>query len=123
SIRRSLTAADRVACTDELGCLMLVGRIDAWLALDDYVRERFVIRTRNGELVGVYTGKPAVFRTAQLFDVPIAGRTIVVDVFKELAIGNTREWLPRALQNDGLSARVLVETPQARVVEIAAPSQ
>ena len=43
-IRSSLQPGDRVVCTDELACLMLVGRIDAWLALDDYVRERFVIR-------------------------------------------------------------------------------
>ena len=43
-IRDSLQPGDRVVCTDELGCLMLVGRIDRWLALDDYVRERFLVR-------------------------------------------------------------------------------
>jgi hypothetical protein len=30
-IRAGLAPGDRVACTDELGCLMLVGRIDRWL--------------------------------------------------------------------------------------------
>ena len=121
-IRSSLRPGDRVACTDELACLMLVGRIDAWLALDDYVRERFVIRKGDGQLVGVYTGRPAVFRPAQLFDSPPpADRTVIVDVFKELPIGNTRAWLPRALQSDGLTARVLLEAPQARVLEVSQP--
>ena len=118
-IRSRLQPGDRVACTDELACLMLVGRIDAWLALDDYVRERFVIRKGDGQLVGVYTGKPAVFRPAQMFDWPLANRTLIVDVFKELPIGNTREWLPRALRGDNLVAKVLLETAQARVVEVA----
>lgn len=118
-IRSSLQRLDRVACTDELACLMLVGRIDAWLALDDYIRERFVIRKGDGELVGVYTGRPALFHPTQLFDLsPYAGRTLIVDVFKELPIGNTREWLPRALRADGLIAGVLLETPQARVVAV-----
>jgi hypothetical protein len=99
---------------------MLVGRIDAWLALDDYIRERFVIRKGDGQLVGVYTGRPALFHPTQLFDLsPHAGRTLIVDVFKELPIGNTREWLPRALRADGLIARVLLDTAQARVVEVA----
>jgi hypothetical protein len=119
-IRGSLQTLDRVACTDELACLMLVGRIDAWLALDDYVRERFVIRKGDRQLVGVYTGRPALFHPAQLFDLsPHADRTLIVDVFKELPIGNTREWLPRALQVDGVETRILLDTSQARVVEVA----
>jgi hypothetical protein len=118
-IRSSLQPGDRVACTDELACLVLVDRIDAWLALDDYVRERFVIRKGDGQLVGVYTGKPAVFRPAQMFAWPRVNRTLIVDVFKELPIGNTREWLPRALQGDNLVTKVLLETAQARVVEVA----
>lgn len=122
-IRSRLQPGDRVACTDELACLMLVGRIDAWLALDDFVRERFVIRNGDGQLVGVYTGRPALFRPAQLFDGPRtslpANRTLIVDVFKELPVGHTRDWLPRALQSDGLTATVLLETPQARVVEVS----
>ena len=119
SIRSGLQPGDRVACTDELACLMLVGRIDTWLALDDFVRERFVIRKSDGQLVGVYTGRPAVFRPSQLFDLPRADRTLIVDVFKELPVGNTRAWLPRALNSDGLHARILLETPQARVLEVA----
>ena len=61
-----------------------------------------------------------MFRPAQLFDTPPrADRTLIVDVFKELPIGSTQEWLPRALRADGLIASVLLETAQARVVEVA----
>jgi hypothetical protein len=116
ALRRSLQPDDRVACTDELACLMLVGRIDAWLALDDYVRERFVVRKNDGQLVGVYTGRPALFRPAQLFDGEHDDHVVIVDVFKELAIGNTRDWLPRALRDDRVTASVVIETSQMRAV-------
>ncbi|MGH9385345.1 MAG: hypothetical protein ACRD2N_13775 [Vicinamibacterales bacterium] len=120
-IRDSLQPGDRVVCTDELGCLMLVGRIDVWLALDDYVRERFIVKKGDGQLVGVYTGKPAVFRPANLFEGQPAARTIVVDVFKDYPVGNTRIWLPRALARDGVEVSPLLETPQARIVQISPP--
>jgi hypothetical protein len=124
AIRNSLQPADRVACTDELACLLLVGRIDAWLALDDYVRERFLVM-RDATPVGVYTGAPAAFRPADLFAAVEAGspprRVIVVDVFKEYAIGHSRSWLPRALALDGVESRILLQTPQARVVELLQP--
>ena len=122
-IRNSLQPGDRVVCTDELGCLMLVGRIDAWLALDDYVRERFVVKKDDGRLVGVYTGKPAIYRPADLFEGKLPDRTIVVDVFKEFPVGNSRGWLPRALARDGIDARIILQTPQVRVVEISPPAQ
>jgi hypothetical protein len=110
-----------VACTDELACLLLVDRADAWLALDNYVRERFLV-TRNGLGIGVYTGAPAVFKPARLFDalpgrLPPA-RILVVDVFKEYPVGNSRSWLPRALAADHLDSRDLLLTSQARVVEL-----
>ncbi len=66
-IRDGLQPTDRVVCTDELGCLMLVGRIDRWLALDDFVRERFLVRRGDAPVSGVYTGVPAVFRPGDLF--------------------------------------------------------
>ena len=41
---RDLAArAERVACTDELACLLLAGRVDRWLALDDFLRTRFIV--------------------------------------------------------------------------------
>jgi len=120
-IREELRPTDRVACTDELACLVLVGRVDAWLALDDYVRERFVVR-RGAAPVGVYTGAPAVFRPVALFQpgpggVP-PGRVIVVDVFKEHPVGHSSTWLPRALEADRLASRTLLLTGQARIVEV-----
>jgi hypothetical protein len=120
-IRAQLRPTDLVACTDELACLLLVDRADAWLALDNYVRERFLV-TRNGLGIGVYTGAPAVFKPARLFDalpgrLPPA-RILVVDVFKEYPVGNSRSWLPRALAADHLDSRDLLLTSQARVVEL-----
>jgi hypothetical protein len=117
----SLQPADRIACTDELACLILVGRVDAWLALDDFVRERFVV-IRGATPVGVYAGAPVVFRPVDLFEPGSVGiapaRVIVVDVFKEYPVGNSVAWLPRALAADGLEARTLLLTGQARVVEV-----
>ena len=124
-IRDSLQPADRIACTDELGCLMLVGRIDAWLALDDYVRERFLVKMGDEQVAGVYTGAPAVFRPGELFSPRRAGtlpdRTLVVDIFKEYPVGNSRAWLPRAIEVDGLEVRPLLETPQLRILQISPP--
>ena len=123
-IRDGLQPDDRVACTDELACLVIMGRADAWLALDDFVRERFVV-TRQGQQTGVYTGAPAVFRPNALFTVRPNGhmpaRVIVVDVFKGYPIGNSSTWLPRAIDADGLESRTLLETAQARIVEISVP--
>lgn len=135
-IRSSLQPNDRIVCTDELGCLMLVGRIDRWLALDDYVRERFVVRrsvrpstpaSARQALTGVYTGVPAVFRPAALFgpnaDGSLPDRTIVIDIFKEYPIGNSRSWLPKAIEEDGLQVTPLLETPQARVLQVSPPER
>lgn len=126
-IRSSLQPRDRVACTDELGCLMLVGRIDRWLALDDFVRERFLVRRGDAPVSGVYTGVPAVFRPGDLFgrdaDGTIPDRIVIVDVFKDYPIGNSRNWLPRAIAADGVEARVLLETSQVRILEITPPTR
>ncbi|MEY4093951.1 MAG: hypothetical protein RLZZ53_1150, partial [Acidobacteriota bacterium] len=124
-IKSGLGPNDRVVCTDELGCLMLVGRIDRWLALDEYVRERFLVRRGDGPVTGVYTGVPAVFRPADLFapnpDGTLPDRIVVVDVFKDYPIGNSRSWLPKAIEEDGVKVTPLLETPQARVLEVSAP--
>ena len=121
-IRASLQPNDRVVCTDELGCLMLVGRIDRWLALDDYVRERFLVR-RSNAVTGVYTGVPAVMRPADIFspndDGTLPDRVVVIDIFKDYPIGNSRTWLPKAIEEDGLRVIPLLESPQARVLQIS----
>ena len=117
-IRESLQPNDRVVCTDELGCLMLVGRIDRWLALDDYVRERFLVRRSPEVVTGVYTGVPAVLRPGDVFspnaDGSLPDRTIVIDIFKDYPIGNSRSWLPKAIEEDGLQVTPLLETAQVQ---------
>jgi len=122
-VRAGLVPNDRIACTDELACLLLVGRIDRWLALDDFVRERFLVKLGDGAMAGVYTGAPAVFRPGDLFtpnpDGTLPDRVIVVDVFKEYPIGNSRSWLPRAIELDGLHVTPMLETPQGRVLQIS----
>ena len=126
-IRDSLQPIDRVVCTDELGCLMLVGRIDRWLALDDFVRERFLVRRGDAPVSGVYTGVPAAFRPADLFapnaDGTFPDRILIVDIFKDYPIGNSRSWLPKAIEEDGLQVVPLLETPQMRAIEILLPER
>ena len=56
-------------------------------------------------MTGVYTGVPAVFRPADVFE-PNADGTLPdrdrdVDIFKEYPIGNSRSWLPKAIEEDG----------------------
>jgi hypothetical protein len=126
-VRAGLQPADRVACTDELACLLLVGRIDRWLALDDFVRERFLVKLPDGTMAGVYTGAPAVFRPGDLFapnaDGTLPDRVLIVDVFKDFPIGNSAPWLPRAIELDGLQVAPLLETPQGRVLQISPPQR
>ena len=126
-VRAGIQPTDRIACTDELACLLLVGRIDRWLALNDFVRERFLVTLRDGTAAGVYTGARAVFRPGDLFvpnpDGTLPDRVLVVDVFKEYPIGSSRSWLPRAIELDGLQVTPLLETPQARVLQISPPER
>jgi hypothetical protein len=126
-IRATLHANDRIVCTDELGCLMLIGRIDRWLALDDYVRERFLVRRGKAPLAGVYTGVPAVFRPSDLFgsdaDGTLPDRILIVDIFKEYPIGNSRSWLPKAIEEDGVNVTPLLETSQLRVLQVSPPER
>lgn len=121
TVRATLRDTDRIACTDELACLLLVGRADAWLALDDYVRERFVVMRASGP-VGVYTGAPAVFALSDLFEPDARGRlpsrVIVIDVFKEYPAENSSAWLLRAFGSGGFDLRMFVSTPRARVLEV-----
>jgi len=107
--------------------MMLVGRIDRWLALDDYVRERFVVQKPDGTATGVYTGVPAAFRPGDLFGANREGtlpdRVLIVDIFKDYPIGNSRSWVPRAVEQDGLQVVPLLETPQMRVLQVSPREQ
>jgi hypothetical protein len=116
--------APLVACTDELACLLLAGRVDRWLALDDFVRERFVVRLAGVD-AGVYAGRPAVYSLAALFDdepgaaAPV--RVMVVDVSKDLAVGPSSAFLERALASEPVQARELLDEGKIRVVELSLP--
>jgi hypothetical protein len=76
-------------------------------------------------VTGVYTGVPAIMRPAAALapnpDGTLPVRIIVVDIFKDYPIGNSRSWLPKAVEQDGLRVVPLLETPQLRVLEISAP--
>ena len=119
AIRAGLRPDDLVACTDELACLLLVGRVDAWLALDDYVRERFVVERASGP-VGVYAGAPAAFTLTALVNRThhAPARVIVVDLFKEYPVGDSSTWLPRATEAARFRTTSLLSTTRARIEEI-----
>ena len=126
-VRAGLQPADRIACTDELACLLLVGRIDRWLALDDFVRERFLVTAADGRRPASTPARRRCFVRAScsrpIADGTLPDRVIVVDVFKDFPIGNSRSWLPRAIELDGLQVTPLLETPQGRVLQISPPER
>ena len=46
-------------------------------------------------------------------------RVVIVDIFKDYPIGNSRSWLPKAIEEDGLRVTPLLETPQMRVLQVS----
>jgi hypothetical protein len=121
ALKRAVAETQLVACTDELACLLFVGRVDRWLALDDYLRERFVIR-QGGRDVGVYAGAPVARTLADLFSPDQAGRrptrVLVIDVHKNLPVGPSSAFLTRALAAEGLRPIPVIESAQVRVIEL-----
>jgi len=117
--------ADRVACTDELACLLLAGRVDRWLALDDFLRTRFIVM-RGGREEGVYAGRPVARTLPDLFASadgdPTPATVLVIDVFKDLPVGPSARFLDRALAETPLPTRVIWEGPRMRVLEIDRPA-
>jgi hypothetical protein len=120
-LREMMAAAPLVACTDELACLLLGGRVDRWLALDDFLRTRFVVTKAAGD-VGVYAGTPAIYRLKDLLTPNANGQppphVLIVDVFKELPVGNSAAFLPRAMAAEGLTGAARLETTQLRLVDL-----
>jgi hypothetical protein len=123
ALKRAVAETQVVACTDELACLLFVGRVDRWLALDDYVRERFIVN-RGGREVGVYAGAPVAHSLAALFSPDAAGRrpsrVLVIDVHKNLPVGPSSAFLTRALAEEGMRPIPIIESPLVRVVELDA---
>lgn len=115
-----LQSDDLVAGHDELATLMTAGRIDAWLALDPFYRERFVVM-RGARPTGTYTGAPAAFELAPLVERAAREqrRLVVVDVLKEMpGFGATQQLVPRQLARERLRAEVVAEVPGARLLHV-----
>lgn len=111
---------DLLACTDELACMLTAGRADAWLALDPFFRERFIV-IRQGEPTGAYTGAPAEDTLAPLLARAAAGnrRLVVLDVLKDVpAFGPTTALVPRQLARERMRGEVLAAVPGARLVHV-----
>jgi hypothetical protein len=120
SLRAEIQPGDLVAGGDELATLATAGRIDAWLALDGFFRERFVV-IRDGQPTGTYTGAAAAFELGPLLDRAERGarRLVVVDVLKDMpGFGSTAALVPRQLAIERLRGEVLAEVPGARLIHV-----
>lgn len=114
---------DLVVSHDELACMLAAGRIDAWLALDGFFRERFIVR-RGGAPTGTYTGVPAADELLPLLQRAEREqrRLVVVDVLKDVpGFGSTAALLTTALARENLRGEVLAESGGARLVRIVRP--
>ncbi|MGD9901880.1 MAG: hypothetical protein AB7U83_00315 [Vicinamibacterales bacterium] len=119
-LRAGLQPDDLVVGHDELATVSVAGRIDAWLALDPFYRERFVVM-RGVQPTGTYTGAPAAFDLATLLERATRGerRLMVVDVLKDLpGFGSTAQLVPRQLAREDLRADVVAEVPGARLLHV-----
>ena len=113
-------ATDLVACTDELACLLAVGRADSWLALDEFFRERFIVM-RSGVPTGTYTGAPVAESLLPLLErAEREGRRLVVlEVLKDVpGYGSTAALVTRQLARENLRGEVVAERASARLVRI-----
>ncbi len=111
---------DLIAGTDELACLLTAGRIDAWLVLDEFFRERFVVM-RGGQATGTYTGAPAAPSLLPLLERAEreGRRLIVVDALKEVpGFGTSALLVPRQLARENLRGEVLTSPGLVRLVRI-----
>ncbi len=121
ALRDLAARAERVACTDELACLLLAGRVDRWLALDDFLRARFIV-SRNGREEGVYAGRPVARTLPELFVAtegePAPDAVLVIDVFKELPVGPSSRFLDRTLTETPFATHIVSQDSRMRVLEI-----
>jgi hypothetical protein len=114
---------DLVAGHDELATLTAAGRIDAWLGLDPFYRERFIVM-RGAQPTGTYTGAPAAFElTPLLARATREGRRLmIVDVIKDMpGFGSTAQLVPRQLAAEDLRAEVVADGRGVRLLHVTAP--
>ena len=103
-----------------LACLLTAGRIDAWLVLDEFFRERFVV-VRDGQASGTYAGAPAAPALTPLLDRAEreGRRLIVVDAIKDVpGFGSSVDLVPRQLARENLRGEVLTPPGRVRLVRI-----
>ena len=119
-VASDIQADDIVVAHDELAGLMAAGRLDAWLVLDAFFRERFVVM-RGGQPTGAYTGVPAHDTLEPLLARAEREhrRLIVVDVLKDApGFGATSVLVPRQLAREDLRADVLAEAGGFRLLHV-----
>jgi len=119
-LRAELLPDDLVAGHDELATLTAAGRIDAWLGLDPFYRERFVVM-RGARPTGTYTGAPAAYELGPLLARATGEgrRLVVVDVLKDMpGFGSTAQLVPRQLAREDLRADVVAEVAGARLLHV-----
>jgi hypothetical protein len=123
AIAHEIQPDDLVTAHDELAGLLAAGRLDVWLVLDPFFRERFVVR-RGGEPTGTYTGAPADDTLAPLLARAEREhrRLIVVDVLKDApGFGPTNILVPRQLAREDLRGEVLAEGGGVRLLRVVRP--
>ncbi|MBL8135046.1 MAG: glycosyltransferase family 39 protein [Acidobacteria bacterium] len=111
---------DLIAGPDELACLLVANRIDAWLVLDEFFRERFIVM-RGGQPTGTYTGAPAASALLPLLERAEreGRRLIVVDAVKDVpGFGSSVDLVPRQLARENLRGEVLTPPGPVRLVRI-----
>mgnify|MGYP007089156709 CR=1 FL=1 len=122
-IAHEIQPDDLVVAHDELAGLMAAGRLDAWLVLDPFSRERFVVM-RGGQPTGPSPGAPASDSLEPLLARAEREhrRLIVVDVLKDApGFGPTDVLVPRQLAREDLRADVLAEAGGFRLLHVVRP--
>ena len=116
---------DLVACTDELACLLAVGRADAWLVLDEFFRERFIVM-RAGRPTGTYTGAPASSELLPLLQRAEREqrRLVVLEVLKDVpGYGTTAALVTRQLAREDLRGDVVGAEQGVRLIHVVRPPE
>lgn len=119
-LQEHLLPDDLVVSHDELGCLVAAGRIDAWLVLDPFFEERFVVR-RGGLPTGAYAGAPAVSELTGLVERAEREhrRLVVVDVLRDVpGFGRTEPLVPRQVARERLDGEVVASVRGLRFVHV-----
>lgn len=123
AVAAEIASDDIVATPDELTGVLAAGRLDAWLVLDDFFRERFVV-LRGGRPTGTYTGAPAASALSPLLERAEREhrRLVIVDVLKDApGFGAMGVLVPRQLARENLRADVVAEGAGVRLLHVVRP--